>query len=174
MNPLRVDIAELLRQPGTRREVSGAIDIATLGLESSAATARIVDGTVHFELVAESTMTGITVRGAVELAVDDECRRCLQPVERPVRCEVDELYQSEITEPDANEMGPDSIDLVPLVRDLALLALDEPPPLCREDCAGICAVCGADLNAGRCDCDTAVVDERWSALDQVVFDDDPN
>lgn len=172
MNPLRIDIAELLRQPGTRRAVSGAVDIAAIGLESSPASDRIVDATIGFDLVAESSMTGITVRGSVALAVEDECRRCLQPVQRAVVCEVDELYQSEITEPEANEMGPDSIDLTPLVRDLALLALDEPPPLCRDDCAGICAVCGTDLNTGRCDCDTAVVDDRWAALDQIVFDDE--
>jgi uncharacterized protein len=35
--------------------------------------------------------------------------------------------------------------------------------LCREDCAGLCPTCGADLNAGDCGCEP-VPDERWSKL----------
>lgn len=35
--------------------------------------------------------------------------------------------------------------------------------LCREDCAGLCPECGADLNAGQCDCKPAA-DPRWAAL----------
>jgi uncharacterized protein len=36
--------------------------------------------------------------------------------------------------------------------------------LCREDCAGLCATCGTDLNHDTCSCVTETVDERWSAL----------
>ena len=35
--------------------------------------------------------------------------------------------------------------------------------LCREECAGLCPECGADLNAGKCDCEPAA-DPRWAAL----------
>ena len=38
-------------------------------------------------------------------------------------------------------------------------------PLCREDCRGICALCGADLNVAPCQCDEVLVDPRWSGLD---------
>jgi uncharacterized protein len=36
--------------------------------------------------------------------------------------------------------------------------------LCREDCAGLCPACGADLNAGSCDCEQVQTDSRWDAL----------
>jgi uncharacterized protein len=36
--------------------------------------------------------------------------------------------------------------------------------LCREDCAGLCAICGADKNSETCSCVAETVDERWSAL----------
>jgi uncharacterized protein len=42
--------------------------------------------------------------------------------------------------------------------------------LCRDDCAGICPVCGIDRNAGTCDCDTTVRDDRWAALDGLQLD----
>ena len=46
--------------------------------------------------------------------------------------------------------------------------LDAPAtPLCRDDCAGLCPQCGADLNTGSCDCAPVAADPRWSALDQL-------
>jgi uncharacterized protein len=53
--------------------------------------------------------------------------------------------------------------LRPLVRDALLLELPL-APLCREDCRGLCAHCGADLNDGPCDC-APPRDPRWDALD---------
>ncbi|MCH7810833.1 MAG: DUF177 domain-containing protein [Chloroflexi bacterium] len=44
------------------------------------------------------------------------------------------------------------------------ILMSEPlKPLCRDDCAGLCPLCGADLNAGRCKCQPET-DERWDAL----------
>ena len=45
----------------------------------------------------------------------------------------------------------EEIDLSPLLRERLLLALPT-LPLCRDDCRGLCARCGADLNAGPCGC----------------------
>lgn len=36
--------------------------------------------------------------------------------------------------------------------------------LCKEDCKGLCSVCGKDLNEGKCDCDTFVPDPRMAAI----------
>jgi len=36
--------------------------------------------------------------------------------------------------------------------------------LCTDECRGICAGCGTDLNAGSCNCEPAP-DERWAALE---------
>jgi uncharacterized protein len=43
------------------------------------------------------------------------------------------------------------------------ILMSEPKPLCRDDCAGLCARCGADLNAGPCECQPET-DERRDAL----------
>ena len=40
--------------------------------------------------------------------------------------------------------------------------------LCREDCAGLCPQCGADLNAGPCGCEQEEHDPRWDALKSVA------
>lgn len=37
-------------------------------------------------------------------------------------------------------------------------------PLCREDCKGICPVCGCDLNKQSCSCDIRTTDPRLAVL----------
>ena len=39
--------------------------------------------------------------------------------------------------------------------------------LCREDCKGICTVCGCNLNDGECGCDRFVPDPRMSAINDI-------
>jgi uncharacterized protein len=37
-------------------------------------------------------------------------------------------------------------------------------PLCRDDCRGLCAQCGTNLNEGACECDGAMEDPRLAPL----------
>jgi uncharacterized protein len=163
---LRVHTVELLRQPGLRREISVAAPAASLGVHDSRLTAD-----VNVDLVAESSVDGILVAGTVEVAWDDECRRCLRPLEQRVPVEVSELYQQEVSHEEAFEIGPDALDLVPLVRDAVVLVLADPPPLCIAACAGLCPLCGIDRNQQTCACDTEVRDHRWAALDELRTED---
>ena len=45
----------------------------------------------------------------------------------------------------------DHVELAPMLREHIILAAPM-QPLCREDCAGLCARCGKDLNEGPCQC----------------------
>jgi uncharacterized protein len=45
----------------------------------------------------------------------------------------------------------EEIDLTEGIQEQVVLCLPM-RPLCREDCKGLCAACGADLNAGECNC----------------------
>jgi uncharacterized protein len=157
---LRLNTVELLRQPGLRREIDTTVDPTDLEVTDE----RLV-GPVGVSLLAESTVDGIVVTGSVSVGWADECRRCLVPIDRVEALEVDELYQDQVVDDEAFEIGRDALDLTPTVRDAVVLSLADPPPLCRDDCAGICSVCGVDRNSGACDCDTEVRDERWAALE---------
>ena len=56
----------------------------------------------------------------------------------------------------------DELDTDQLIREQLELALPA-RVLCREDCRGLCAQCGTNLNLETCQC-TAPVDPRWQAL----------
>ena len=99
-------------------------------------------------------------RGHVHGVVRGECRRCLTDVLDDVDIDVDAAVFT--TDPDAAD-DPDfyplseratSVDVTEVVREELALAAQADLLLCREDCAGLCPKCGADLNAGPCACRT--------------------
>jgi uncharacterized protein len=57
----------------------------------------------------------------------------------------------------------DGLELKDVFREYVLLTL----PLqrvCREDCKGLCPVCGHSRNQSECQCQAGKVDDRWAAL----------
>ena len=100
--------------------------------------------------------------------VAGECRRCLTDAKAEVHDDAHFIFTDgagdEADDPDVFviEAGSHELDLRQAVREQWLLAA--PGFLeCRPDCKGLCKRCGADLNAGPCDCPPAT-DARWDAL----------
>jgi uncharacterized protein len=58
----------------------------------------------------------------------------------------------------------DRIDLSAWARDALILALPD-KILCRPDCAGLCPVCGRDLNTEPHVHEEVDADPRWAALE---------
>ena len=74
----------------------------------------------------------------------------------------DEGVQLEEEDLDLYPYVGEAIDLEPLVREQVIRAVPY-APLCKEDCKGLCAQCGADLNQGPCRCEKPI-DPRFEAL----------
>ena len=106
--------------------------------------------------------------GRLAGTVEMDCRRCLEPVRVDVDEEAHMLFaeveDDEADDPDIFQIPPGAseLDVRPAVREQWLLVAPA-FVLCREDCKGLCANCGADLNAGACECAPAT-DSRWDAL----------
>jgi uncharacterized protein len=99
-------------------------------------------------------------RGQVHGVIRGECRRCLTEVLDEVDIDVAAAVFS--ADPEAAD-DPDfyplperanKVDVTEVVREELALAAQVSLLLCREDCAGLCPKCGADLNAGPCACRT--------------------
>jgi uncharacterized protein len=162
-NPLRVNAAELLRRPGSEKDVEVRFSVADLGLVDERLHA---DDRVAIDLHLESLTDGVVVRGMVTAPWHGICRRCATPAAGEVRCDIHELYQTVVTDPDAFELVGDQLDLGPMVREV--IVLDAPmSPLCRDDCRGLCPTCGVDLNVETCSCQEVVADSPFGALDQL-------
>ena len=116
----------------------------------------------------------VRVRGSLQTSVELRCDRCLGPVPVPVNVDfVANFVRATDPAAEAKELQDedlefsvydgDSVDLDEIVREQILLALPA-RQLCREDCEGLCAACGKNLNAESCDCARHETDPRWAAL----------
>jgi uncharacterized protein len=121
---------------------------------------------IDLDLRLESVMEGVLVSGTATAPLTGECGRCLEPVTDTLTVDLQELFvyaDSDDQDEDVSRMEGDLLDLEPVLRDAVVLALPL-TPLCREDCSGLCAVCGErldDLPAGHTH---DAPDPRWAAL----------
>jgi uncharacterized protein len=160
---LTYSVADLLDRPGEYREFSVQPVLSGIGT----ALARLQAKPIRGDLRAESVVEGVLVTGPLSGTMDLRCARCLRPFEGDVSLELLELFvrpgHERPEDEDAYRVTGKEIHLEPMLRDAIALALPL-NPLCREDCAGLCAQCGRDLNEGSCDCRTEEIDPRWAEL----------
>ncbi len=121
------------------------------------------------------TNRGILATVRLKTKVRSVCSRCLEEFESPLTVDFEEEYfpsrdvlngsslpVSEGVEGfviDENHM----LDLTEAVRQHIMLALPM-KPICQQDCAGLCPVCGQNLNYGTCNCAQRHPDSRWASL----------
>jgi Predicted metal-binding, possibly nucleic acid-binding protein len=122
----------------------------------------------------ESVGEGVLATGTVEATLEGECSRCLDPIKEELLLDVQELYfypDKEADEDASRVSAEETIDLDPVVRAAVVLSLPF-SPLCRDDCAGLCPDCGANLNDDPDHDHPDRIDPRWSALEGLVGGDD--
>jgi uncharacterized protein len=158
--PLVVNAVELLRRPGSTKD----IEVVVVAEDFEFNDSRIDDVPVQVRLHLEALSDGIAVTGVATAHWHGECKRCLAPVQESTEIDIDELYQVKVTDPDAFPIDADQLTLLPMVRENILVVVPQ-FLLCQPECKGMCPQCGADLNEGQCSCATPVTDDRWAALE---------
>jgi uncharacterized protein len=114
---------------------------------------------------------GYVLRLRFEATPTGPCMRCLEPAAPSTAVDAREVSQpgddEELSSP---YVDGSLLDLQSWARDALALALPA-QVLCREDCAGLCPVCGVDLNAaGPGHHHDPEPDPRWAKLSEVKFD----
>lgn len=163
-DPLVLDTRTLARRPGQMQSVD-TVTVAPAGLGID--VVGVPPGAdVELALRLESVVEGVLVSGRFRTQASGECVRCLDPVTFDLDLAVQELFAY----PDAAAAAADEIelleddliDLTPVLHDAVVLALPL-QPLCRDDCPGLCATCGARL-ADDPEHHHDKVDPRWAGL----------
>lgn len=96
------------------------------------------------KLLDEIVKVNISATGFIIL----ECGRCLEKVKKPVNVNVELIFDSQTSE---------TVDVIEVVREEIII---EYPMsfLCKNDCQGLCAVCGMNLNENKCKC----IKKQWT------------
>lgn len=98
------------------------------------------------------TPQGILVQCELTGQVPVDCVRCLEETTQDLKTVFSELYAFDsrsTTESNLILRDDGNIDLEPLAREYMVLEIPI-SPVCRENCKGLCAVCGENLNLGLC------------------------
>jgi uncharacterized protein len=169
--PMRTDafdLAGLQLSPGggKRIELHLAIEPLLLGGERYTIEPPLVAATLG---VSRTTGGGYALRLWFEASVSGPCMRCLEAAAPVVTVDSREVSQPS-EELDSPYLDGDVLDVRSWAHDALALAVPA-KLLCRSDCAGLCPVCGADLNsAGPDHHHEAQPDPRWAKLSELRFE----
>lgn len=164
-----MNVADLLRRPGTTREVH--LEVPVAGLENPSSRVE-PDDPLTLDIRLESLSAAIVASGRVRGRWRALCSRCLVPLEADFDLSLREVFEEDPIEEETYPLSHEEIDLEQPIRDLVVPELP-PVPLCDEMCLGLCPSCGANLNESPCDCGSEPRDPRWDALRALVITDDP-
>lgn len=137
------------------------------------------NGTESFEIISASPVSlaisnvsegKAVLKGSAELSLRAACDRCLTEVPVALKLRFERTIFSPETEgeelDDQSFMDGFSLDVDALVHDEILINWPA-KILCRDDCKGICPVCGQNLNERECGCDTFVPDPRMAVIQDI-------
>ena len=147
-----------------------------------------IDDDVHIDGVAhhltgrarfDRTSDGVLVRARLSGEMEGECSRCLRPLSYPIDLVIEEEYLPTVdvvsgAQVDAPEGEEDAyridrrhmLDLTEPIEQYWAMALPM-APVCREDCPGLCPICGKEQAAEGHECTREQVDARWAKLENL-------
>jgi uncharacterized protein len=147
-------------------EYRDAVELELAPLDLAGQRYLFVPSEVPAELAISRASTGTVFQLGFQARLHGPCMRCLADAVIEVAIDARE-YQA--TNPGSDEelktpyLADDNLDLAFWGRDAVVLALPD-KILCRPDCAGLCPVCGRDLNVELHEHEEEPADSRWGAL----------
>lgn len=154
---------------GRKLELAIAIDPFELGSETYAVEPELIPVELQ---ISRTTADGYALRLRFAAALNGACMRCLEPARASFEVDAREISQPGAgDELDSPYVGKDgTLNLAAWGRDALALTLPA-ALLCRLDCAGLCPICGENLNsAGSEHQHEAEPDPRWAKLSELKFD----
>jgi DUF177 domain-containing protein len=162
------DLARLQLSSGEGRRIE--LDLPLEPLTYSDERYAVNGGKTQVRLDVSHTTTGWSLRLRFAVELDGPCMRCLEPAGAPVSVDAREIDQPGAGEElDSPYISGDELDLTAWARDALALALPV-QIVCSEDCRGLCAVCGANLNEDPSHAHEREPDPRWAKLRELKLE----
>ncbi len=162
------DLGRLALSSGEGRRLD--LDVPVEGFLFAGQRYEVEGRGVRATLDAARTTQGYSLRLRYEVQLEGPCMRCLEEADRSVAVDAREVDQpgggDELSSPYVDE---NDLDLRAWARDALALALPA-QIVCREDCLGLCSVCGENLNAAPGHAHEAEPDPRWAKLRELRFE----
>ena len=160
-------LSKIIDCPGASVTFSTSVDLSDLcyGVSYPVTEPVKAEGTVR------NTAGVLMMQGDITTTIHGTCDRCANDFDREIHFPIEVVLVTEMANEENEDewvfpLEGDSADLDDIVRTVFVLNLDS-KLLCKEDCAGMCHRCGANLNDGPCNCQKEL-DPRFAALKQLL------
>ena len=166
---MRFNLKEILHVPGASLPFESQLDLSDLDFygERPFAHSIVIHGTVR-------NMAGaLMLEGSADTTLELVCDRCLKPFRQELRLPVSTLLAETLEDEENDEivlLEDGAVDLDEVFTTALVLSMDS-KHVCDQDCKGLCATCGANLNEGPCGC-RKEIDPRLAALAQLLDKDE--
>ena len=163
---IKLNVAEIKKRLVGKTDFHFQVDAKELNLSEEDLAVRgpiFVDGEIS------NAGDVLLLKATLRTEVEHECARCLKTFVAATETEILEKFfpvDAKNIADDAFSYEFDVVDITKAVRE-GLLVAEPLQVLCKEECRGLCPVCGVDRNVESCDCDTDTVDPRLAALKQL-------
>lgn len=152
-----IDLTEVILAEGKVVEREVVLELETLSYRFG--DFKIAKKQPVFLVIENAGEQKLILHGSTQLGVLIPCARCLEPVETGLDIE----FEDEIDLNNKDYIDGYNLNVDQLVHDEALLVWPE-RVLCRENCQGLCSVCGQNLNEGACNCEQTDLDPRMAKV----------
>ena len=160
------ELKSVFQNEGEEKQVNYKLDIADID----------IDGVFPFRTPIDVTATAKNRASLVSLTIracfsySRSCDRCSTDFTR----EMDMLFEHKLAQTLVDDGNDDYIETPDFILELddivisdILLSLPQ-KNLCKDDCKGLCQICGKNLNEGDCSCDKREIDPRLEMLKQFM------
>ncbi len=162
-----LDLHEIIEVPGGRVPFRCELETGRLSFPALVS----FSGPVTASGEVKNTAGILELSAAVEADMTVRCDRCTTEFSQKLDFPVAVTLKADPDEDDYEDLFPlegDGVDVCDVLETCFILGMDQ-KFLCREDCRGLCAVCGKNLNEGPCDCGKQI-DPRMAVLSQLLDD----
>ena len=165
-----IDISKIVKS--INKEVSEEVSIELTSFKSRLGEFPILQKSPVVLSIANQENAAVFIRGSVDVTLSIPCGRCLEEVPTQICFDIDKkldiqeggLVDDEMEENDyliGFELDVDKLVYAEILVNWPMKVL------CKEDCEGICKVCGANLNKGDCGCQRTELDPRMAAIQDI-------
>ncbi len=162
---MQLDLRELIKRPDGVVPFSFELDMSDYDFDSVKEFRTPVSCVGQVENHAGT----LTLTAALTAELLCVCARCLKEFPKRLQLDVTAYLAEELEDEDSVDyylLKDGMADLDEIMVTTVVLNMEQ-RFLCREDCKGLCAKCGKDLNDGPCGCGEDK-DSRWAVLGQLL------
>lgn len=158
---MKIRVIDLVKNNQSQKEIDLRKEIKDINLRGD--NIRFTEP-VHIKGMLVNENGIINLKGRLTLKLELNCHRCSKSYFYEINIDLDEHFMNAENVPDDfYSFSENELDMEPAVMDNIITSIPM-KMLCKEDCKGLCEVCGLNKNENECGCKIEETDPRLEVL----------